>query len=183
MKHVRMLKTTTKRGPLHFTADYWNQRKINIRKINLRYLFTSSGPSSDTPTTPSLVYLTRFLGQKMRRVLSQSFIDYFKILNSGKNPDVPIASQSFACKARTAGTLSLTEVEAASSDNACSRRTEAAIEPAPSAAVRNRQWSINYTCLQPKGISRNSWYSWLTIFHTRFVWRLIFHKHQSKEGF
>ena len=63
---------------------------------------------------------------------------YVKICNSSKSLDVPIASQSFACKARTAGTLSLTEVEAASSDSACSRRTEAAIEPAPSAAEGRR---------------------------------------------
>lgn len=181
MKHVRMLKTTTKRGPLPFTADYWNQRKNKYKKNKSEIIFYILGTIFWHPSP--LVYLTRFLGQKMRRVLFPSFIDYFKIYNSSKRLDVPIASQSFACKARTAGTLSLTEVEAASSDNACSRRTEAAIEPAPSAAVRNRQWSINYTCLQPKGISRNSWYSWLTIFHTRFVWRLIFHKHQSKEGF
>ena len=67
---------------------------------------------------------------------------YFKNCNPSKSLDVPIASQSFACKARTAGTLSLTDVEAASSDSACSRRTEAAIEPAPSAAEGRRHDSL-----------------------------------------
>ena len=47
--------------------------------------------------------------------------------------NLPMASHSFACKASTTGTLILTEADAASSESACSRRTEAAIEPAPSA--------------------------------------------------
>ena len=51
---------------------------------------------------------------------------------------LPIASQSLACSASTAGTLSLTEVDAASSERAFSRRTEAAIELAPSAGKINQ---------------------------------------------
>lgn len=47
--------------------------------------------------------------------------------------NLPMASHSFACRASTTGTLILTEADAASSESACSRRTEAAIEPAPSA--------------------------------------------------
>ena len=58
---------------------------------------------------------------------------------------VPIASQSFACKANTAGTLSLTEVEAASSDKACSSRTDAPIELAPSAEKKKTRL-ISYEC-------------------------------------
>ena len=52
---------------------------------------------------------------------------------------LPIESQSLACSASTAGTLSLTEAEAASSDSACSRRTEAAIELAPSAGKEKQK--------------------------------------------
>ena len=47
--------------------------------------------------------------------------------------NLPMASHSFACRASITGTLILTEADAASSESACSRRTEAAIEPAPSA--------------------------------------------------
>ena len=55
---------------------------------------------------------------------------------SNKFLSLPIVSQSLACSASTAGTLSLTEADAASSDRACSRRTEAAIELVPSTGLR-----------------------------------------------
>lgn len=103
--------------------------------------------------------LDTFFGQKSEKSSVSIFDRLFQ--DSCKSLDVPIASQSLACKARTAGTLSLTEVEAASSDKACSRRNEAAMEPAPSAAVENRQWLVSYTCLQPTGVSNNSRYSLL----------------------
>ena len=63
-----------------------------------------------------------------RRVMFESLLEL----------SLPIASQSLACSASTAGTLSLTEVDAASSERALSRRTEAAIELAPSAIKINQ---------------------------------------------
>ena len=66
-----------------------------------------------------------------RRVMFESLLEV----------SLPIASQSLAYSAITAGTLSLTEVDVASSERAFSkaaRRTEAAIELAPSAVKINQ---------------------------------------------